>query len=884
MSPDEALAALSADRNGLSEEEAKARLERYGANTLPPAIGRSSFARFVDQFRSVLIYVLIGSAVVTAIIGHWIDTAVIMAVVIANAVMGWFQEGRAEQALAAVGKLLAASAVVIRNGTKRELEAAELVPGDLVFVQSGDRVPADLRLLDTASLTIDEALLTGESVPVMKDALPVQPALPLADRTSMAFSGTTIASGQATGLVVATGPNSELGKIGHLVESVEDLDTPLLQRLSRTARLLTYVILGFSVVTFGVGLAIGVLPVEELFLAAVGLAVSAIPEGLPAIMTIILAFAVRRMAAKGALIRRLPAVETLGSVSVICTDKTGTLTRNELVAREIATVDGRYHVSGEGYAPSGEITGEDGASALPNSSAAFDAIVRDSVLCNDARLTRGEAGWTVAGDPVEGALIALAAKAGLERDEAEANEPRIATLPFEADFRYMATLHRHGEAREIFVKGAPEKVLQLCETERRDGGDHPVDRDAWNTRVDTMAANGLRVLAFATAERSAGNQLDHDTIGEGLVFLGLIGFIDPPRPEVIEAVADCRSAGIEVKMITGDHAATARAIGSEVGLDTSAGALTGTELASLDDIALAGAVAKVNIFARVDPAQKLRLVTALQASGHSVAMTGDGVNDAPALRRAEIGVAMGRKGSDAARQAAGMVLVDDNFATIAEAVREGRTVDENLRKTLAYILPTNAGESLLLIGAILIGATLPISALQIIWINFVTETTLSLSLAFEPQSKGVMARRPRPRGASLITRYGFFRIGYIGVVMAAVAAGLFAYAVNDDRPLEVARAMAVNAIVAGEVTFLLVIGSMPAPWRRTGDVNRVIPYMILAVVAMQVVATQWPAFSEALGMAPLSPTEWALVVVAGLVVYLAADVEQRVSARWRNTK
>jgi magnesium-transporting ATPase (P-type) len=444
----------------------------------------------------------------------------------------------------------------------------------------------------------------------------------------------------------------------------------------------------------------------------------------------------------------------------------------------------------------------------------------------------------------------------------------------------MATLHAGNDGSDVFVKGAPERVLGLSTTERTEAGDRPIDAEAWHAKAEAMAADGLRVLGFAAAKAKPGTAFDREAVEHDLVFLGLVGFIDPPRPEAVDAVADCLAAGIAVKMITGDHAATALAIGAEVGLDVSGGALSGAELAALGEAEFAEAVSRVNIFARVDPAQKLRLVEALQASGHSVAMTGDGVNDAPALRRAEIGVAMGHKGSDAARQAAGMVLVDDNFATIAHAVREGRTVDLNLRKTLAYILPTNAGESLLLIGAILIGATLPISALQVIWINFVTETTLSLSLAFEPQPAGVMRGRPRPRGAGLISRYGYFRIAYVGVVMAAVAAGLFMFGLANDRSVEAARALAVNAVVAGEVGYLLVVATLAMPWRRGGGAsNRVVPVMIAAVIALQLVATQWTPISEALGMAPLGWLDWGLVAGAGVVVYLAAEAERRLSRR-----
>ena len=538
----DALSALAATKDGLSDAEADKRLREYGPNALPAVAGRSSLARFIDQFRSVLIYVLIGSAIVTAIIDHWIDTSVIMAVVIANALMGWFQEGRAEQALEAVSSLLAADAVVFRSGIRQTIPATELVPGDLVLVQSGDRVPADLRLIEANTLSVDEALLTGESLPVDKITDPVARELALADQASMAFTGTTIATGRATGLVVATGSRSELGKIGRLVESVEHLDTPLLTRLSRTARRLTIVILAFAAVTFGVGLVIGVLSVEELFLAAVGLAVSAIPEGLPAIMTIILAFGVRRMAAKGALIRRLPAVETLGSVTVICTDKTGTLTRNELVAREIVSAAHRYRISGEGYAPEGEIS-EDGVPVGDLLEAAGLAeILLCGVLCNDARLTQANEGWTVAGDPIEGALEALGSKGGLQRAPEEQRAPRIGTLPFESDHRYMATLHRTSAGPRLFVKGAPEKVLDLCASERSNAGPRPINTAHWGEQIEAMATEGLRVLAFATGPFDKNDELARATFPADLEFLGLIGFIDPPRPETVKAVADCLAA------------------------------------------------------------------------------------------------------------------------------------------------------------------------------------------------------------------------------------------------------------------------------------------------------------------------------------------------------
>ncbi len=884
LSPEAALAGLQSTPAGLDDAEAAARLAKAGPNQLPAAHRRSGWLRFADQFRNVLIYVLIAASIITAAIGHWLDTAVIMALVIANAIIGWAQENRAEQALAAVGRLLAATASVIRGGAKRSIAAADLVPGDVVFVELGGKVPADLRLIEARSLSADEAMLTGESVPVQKSTLPVLSELALADRTSMLFSGTIVAAGQGRGVVVATGPNSELGKVGRMVGEVEQLETPLLQRLSRTGRILTYVILACAAVTMGIGYLIGALPLDDLFLAAVGFAVSAIPEGLPAVVTIILAIGVRRMAAHGALIRRLPAVETLGSVTVICTDKTGTLTHNELTARAIVTADHRYAVEGEGYAPDGRVVGEDGAAATATSDPVLAELVGAGILCNDARLRKPGDQWIVEGDPVEGALLALGTRLGVDAAALAAAAPRQDVLPFESDHRYMATLHRSADAFSVEVKGAPEAIFALCKQERTEQGERPFDQAGWQERVDAMASQGLRVLAFATGRRDDLTRLDQSNMGEDLIFLGLVGFIDPPRADAAAAMAECRSAGIQVKMISGDHAATALAVAREVGLDVSAGALTGSELARLEGDALIEAAMRVNVFARVDPAQKLRLVEALQAAGNSVAMTGDGVNDAPALRRADIGIAMGKRGSDAAREASEMVLVDDRFATIAAAVRQGRAVEDTLRKTLGYILQTNAGEALLLVGAILIGATLPITAIQILWINFATEVTLSLSIAFEPQARGVMARKPRPRGSSLINRHSMFRLGYIGVIMAAIAWGLFDYVLAQDRSLEAARAMAVNVVVAAEIAYLLVVASFR--FRRDGsepdnkaEVNWVALGMIGVVVVMELVATQWPAMASALGMAPLGLADWGLVVASGVAIWILGQLERRVSRR-----
>lgn len=874
---EQVLSAVRSGRDGLDPAEAKRRLAEVGPNRLPEAKRRSSLRRLADQFRSVLVYVLVPPIILTSAMGHWLDAGVIVAVVLANAVIGWLQEGRAEEALAAVGKLLASTAIVVRGAVKQAIAAAEIVPGDIVLLESGDRVPADLRIIEARGLTVDESILTGESVPVTKEVHGVSSGLPLGERRSMAFSGTIVTGGRGVGVVTATGNATELGRIGRMVEGVAELTTPFLQKLARISRQLTVFILGLAAATIAVGLLIGQLGLDELVLAAVGFAVAAIPEGLPAIVTIILAIGVRRMAASGALIRRLPAVETLGSVTVVCTDKTGTLTRNELVARELVTADQRYRVEGEGYSSSGRIVAVDLKVPAESADSGLQMLLEAGVLCNDARLRERDGTWAVEGDPIEGALLALGARGGVRP---EGGATRIDVVPFESEHRFMATLDQAEDGgRTVHVKGAPERLLELCRTERSGGGERPLDREAWRGRIEAMARSGLRVLAFAAANHDR-TRLDQTRIGEGLALLGIVGFIDPPRVEAQQAVAECRRAGIVVKMITGDHAATALAIGREIGLDVESGAITGAELARLDDHAFADMAARTNVFARVDPAQKLRLVEALQQTGHAVAMTGDGVNDAPALRRADIGVAMGKKGSDAAREAADMVLVDDNFATIAKAVREGRTVDDNLRKALRYVLPTNAGEALLLIGAILLGATLPITAVQIIWINFVTEVTLSLSLAFEPRAAGAMRRGPRDRREGLVGARDLVRIGAVAVLMAVAAGGLFAFALGEGRPLEEARSLAVNAVVAAEIAYLLVMASV-WPWRRgtSAGFNVVALAMIVAVIIAQLVVTQWTIAANALGLAPLNAGDWLMVLLSGGAVFVAAKAAEMLVGR-----
>jgi magnesium-transporting ATPase (P-type) len=799
---DEALAALDARREGLSAEEARARLERVGPNRLETHVRRSVASRLFAQFHNVLIYLLVAAGVVTALLGHWVDSGVIVAVVVANALIGFVQEGKAERALDAIRAMLAPQAVVMRDGETLEIAAEELVPGDIVLLRSGDRVPADLRLIHTKNLQIDEAALTGESVPAEKSEAPVADDASLGDRTCMAYAGTLVTSGRGTGLAAATADATEIGCISTMVSHVETLTTPLLRQLAAFSRGLSVAIVALAGATFAFGSIVRSYSAAEMFLAAVGLAVAAIPEGLPAIMTITLAIGVQRMAHRNAIIRRLPAVETLGSVTVICSDKTGTLTRNEMTVQTIATQGALFSVTGVGYAPEGGFHVDD-RPVDPEDFPGLLQMVRGGALCSDAKLRRRNGTWAVEGDPTEGALVVAALKAGLDPDAERKSSPRIDQIPFESEHRFMATMHPDHEGGVfIYVKGAPERLLETCTSQRGEDGDEPLDADAWKRRMSEIASHGQRLLAMAVRRVAADHRdLRFDDVEGELTLLGLFGIADPPRRDAIEAVAACQAAGIRVKMITGDHAETARAIAGELGLDDRR-VLTGQELEETGDDQLLRLAEEVDVFARTSPKHKLRLVEGLQARGQVVAMTGDGVNDAPALKRADIGIAMGQKGTEAAKEASQMVLADDNFASIAAAVEEGRTVYDNLKKAILFILPTNGGQALTIVAAIAFGQVLPITPVQILWVNMVTAVTLALALAFEPKERDVMRRPPRRADEPLLSSFLLWRIGLVSALMLLGAFGLFLYESGRGASIEQARTVAVNTVVAFEIFYL----------------------------------------------------------------------------------
>ena len=880
---DAVLQALQTTVQGLSENEAAERLSRFGRNCLPATKTRSALLRFALHFHNVLIHVLLISAVITAFLGHWVDTAVILAVVLANAAIGFIQEGKAENALRAISHMLAPKAIVVRNGEQRTLDGELLVPGDIVLLEAGDRVPADLRLLDVHGLAVQEALLTGESVPTEKHTDPVAADAPVGDRACLAFSGTLVTSGQAMGLVTGTAADTEIGRISHLLGQVETLTTPLVRQISQFSRWLTIVILTLAFLLLVYGYFAQHHNFGEIIMAVVGLSVAAIPEGLPAVLTITLAVGVQSMARRQLIVRRLPALETLGSISVICTDKTGTLTRNEMMVASALTRRRMFTVTGNGYAPDGAIQYE-GRDIAPSQENLLTEIARAAVLCNDAVLRKHRGIWIVEGDPMEGALLSFSAKSGLHFQQERTRWTRTNSIPFDAIHCFMATLH-HGHQGDafIFVKGAPEKILQMCSHQRAaDGGVEPVDRNYWLTRAESIAASGQRVLALAmrTAEPSD-TTLQYADVNGSLTLLGAIGLIDPPRTEAITSVAECQDAGIVVKMITGDHARTASAIGQQIGLKNYEKVLTGADIEKMSDDALREAVMTCDIFARTSPEHKLRLVMALQSRGMTVAMTGDGVNDAPALKRADVGVAMGHKGSEAAREAAELVLADDNFSSIVAAIREGRTVYDNIKKVISWTLPTNAGESMTVMIALLAGFTLPVTPIQILWVNLVTGITLGLALAFEPTEKNTMRRPPRPSNELLLNAHLVWHLVLVSILFLAGVYGIYFYAIDRGSSIELARTLSMNTLVVMEIFHLFFIRNIygtSLTWKAVRG-TRVVWLTVALVTGVQLLVTYFPLLQVVFHTQAVGIADGLLIISIGLALLLAVETEKQLRLR-----
>src|SRR5262245_19187697 len=754
---------------GLEAGDASARLQKHGPNRLPEGKKRGPFMRFLSQLNNILVYVLLGAGFIKLMLGLWVDAGIIFGVVLLNALLGFIQEGKAEEALDSIRNMLSPEARTVRGGEPRMIPAEELVPGDVVLLESGDKVPADLRLADAKNLRTEEAALTGESVPAEKTTEPVAEKATVGDRESMVFSGTMVVSGRATGVTVATGANTELGRINQLLASVSALETPLLRQIKKFGYAITAVIGVVGVLIFAYGKWVKGMDFVELFQAVIAIAVSVIPEGLPALITITLAIGVQRMAQRNAIIRRLPAVETLGSVSRICSDKTGTLTLMEMMVVSAATAESEYQVTGNGYAPEGEVK-HDGKAA-DKSDPVLGLLGRVSMLCNDAELFQQEGVWKVEGDPTEGALYPFATKVGMDRQAEQKAYPRTDAIPFESEHKFMATLHKSTDGKEILlVKGAPEVILENCDRQQtRDGKTAPLDRERFAKVSDKLAGQGERVLGLAWLESPGvkAGALGPADLPKNLVLLGLIGLLDPPRKEAIEAVKECHGGGIRVTMITGDHKITAAAIAKMLGIGDGSTAITGAEIEEMDTATLQERVRDVDVFARASPEHKLRLVKAIQANKQIAAMTGDGVNDAPSLKKADIGVAMGIKGTEVTKEAAGMILADDNFASITAAVKEGRTVYNNIEKAMLFLLPTNVAQALVIAVAIFFGFTMPITAPQVLWVNMVTSVALGLVISFEPHEMDVMSRPPRAIGRPILTGFGIWRIIFVGLALLA---------------------------------------------------------------------------------------------------------------------
>ncbi|CAM4139605.1 putative cation-transporting ATPase F [Mycobacterium basiliense] len=865
---------------GLSDGEAVQRLERFGPNALPVAARSNLLLRMARQFHHPLIYVLLVAGVVTAGLQEYADSAVIFGVVVLNAVVGFIQESKAESALEGLRSMVRTRAKVVREGREHGVPSEDLVPGDLVMLESGDKVPADLRLVRVTELRVNESALTGESAPAHKDAVVLPEATPVADRRNMVYSGTLVTGGHGAGIAVATGAETELGEIHRLVGAAETLTTPLTAKLAWFSKVLTIAILGLAAVTFAVGL-LRQQDAIETFTAAIALAVGAIPEGLPAAVTITLAIGVARMARRRAVIRRLPAVETLGSTTVICTDKTGTLTENQMTVQAIWTPDVMVEVTGTGYAPEGVLQNHDGDNVSLAANAALRWTLVAGVGCNDAAITHDDKRWNVVGDPTEGAMLVVAAKAGVNPERFAAGTPRVAAIPFSSERQYMATLHRDGDDHVVLAKGAVERMLELCSLQMgADGTLRPLDCSAVLCAADLLAARGLRVLATGVRSGVGPGELTEDSLRGSLAFTGLQAMLDPPRPAARSAVAACHAAGIAVKMITGDHVATATAIATNVGLldadePRPGDVLVGTDLAELAADEFPDAVDEAKLFARVSPEQKLRLVQALQARGQVVAMTGDGVNDAPALRQASVGVAMGRSGTEVAKDAADMVLTDDDFATIEAAVEEGRAVFDNLTKFITWTLPTNIGEGLVILAAIAFGSALPILPTQILWINMTTAIALGLMLAFEPKEAGIMTRPPRDPDQPLLTRGLVVRILLVSTLLVASAWWLFEWEVNRGASVEVARTAALNLFVVVEAFYLFSCRSLTRSAIRVGVFsNRWIVLGVAAQVIAQLAITYLPAMNDVFDTAPIGVPAWMRIFAVAAVVSLAVATDK----------
>jgi Ca2+-transporting ATPase len=863
----EALEKLTTTDTGLTEQEAAERLEKYGPNKLAEEERISRLKILLHQFTSPLIYILLIAAVVTLLLGEYIDTGVIIAVVLLNAVVGYFQEFKAEESVRALKRLLVAKARVIRGGHEKEIPGADLVPGDIVLLSSGTRVPADLRLIHTNELRVDEAMLTGESLPAEKHTeLLAEENLVAADQTNMAFMGTAVVNGRAKGVVFATAGATMLGTIAGEVRDIGVVRAPIQDKIDRFAKLIGLIVMGASAVLFVVGLLLGE-SVKYMFMVAVAAAVATIPEGLPIVVTVAMAAGVARMAKNNAIIRKLPAVETLGSTTVICSDKTGTLTRNEMTVTRL--FDGKYtsEVTGTGYQPTGEIVADE-EDAL-NENGSLNRLLRIGLLCNESDLFEEEGRFKIDGDPTEGALIVSALKGGLLEEEERENYPQLDIVPFESERGFMATLHEHRGRKLIFAKGAPERIVEMC-------GDG-TEQEEILSKARSFAEKGLRVLAFAWKEAADDqDELSQHDVESGMLFAGLQGMIDPPRTEVIEAIAGCKRAGMRVVMITGDHAVTAEAIGRQLGIVAGEeGVLAGRELEIMSDDALFDRVQQVSVYARVAPEHKLRITRQLIRHGETVAMTGDGVNDAPALKAAHIGIAMGITGTDVAKEASDMVLADDNFASIFSAVKEGRIVFDNLRKVTFFLIPTGVASIISIIGTMIAGVPIPYIPAQLLWVNLVTNGLQDVSLAFEPGEKGIIDRPPRDPKEGIMSRLLVERTVLVGLVISIGIVWNYVTALQEGASLEKARTIAVTTMVFFQ--FFQAWNSRSehqSIFRINPLSNPFLFYSMIAAFFAQLAFIYAPPLQWVFRTEPLDGSEWLRILAVSSSIILVVEIDK----------
>ncbi|MGS2872560.1 cation-transporting P-type ATPase [Enterobacter huaxiensis] len=880
---DETLENIHSTVDGLSSAEASARLQQYGENALPQKPGKPSWLRFLAHFNDVLIYVLLAAALLKLIMGHWIDMFVILGVAVINALIGHIQESNAEKSLQSIRNMLSSEAVVVRQGSHETVPTTALVPGDVVVIRAGDRIPADLRVIEAHNLRVEEAILTGESTVVEKNTDALSGELPLGDRYNLLYSGTTVSSGGGKGLVVATGGDTELGHINQMMSDIEKHRTPLMVQMDKLGKTIFITIMVMMVALFVFSLIFRDMPVSELVLSLISLAVAAVPEGLPAIISIILSLGVQAMARRKAIIRKLPTVETLGAMTVICSDKTGTLTMNEMTVKAVITADTTYRVEGDSYEPVGNIHPiDDPTPVTVTHGSVLERYLRTIDLCNDSQLMKDEQGlWKITGGPTEGALKVLAAKITLPAIDVEMRSK----IPFDSQYKYMSTLYRLGDEEVILITGAPDVLFRLCQFQQTNAGLQPFDQPYWESKIEEYAREGLRMVAAAWKPAYDGQrELDHPDLQDGVILLGIAGMMDPPRLEAITAIADCLQAGIRVKMITGDHPQTAMSIGQMLGIGNAASAITGRELEAMDDHQLSEAAQKYDIFARTSPEDKFRLVQALQSRQEVVGMTGDGVNDAPALKRADVGIAMGIKGTEVTKEAADMVLTDDNFATIASAVHEGRRVYDNLKKTILFVIPSNIAQALLIIIALLAGNLIPLTPVLILWMNMATSATLSFGLAFEAGEKNIMNRPPRKANLHVMDGYAIWRVAFVGLMIAISAFVLEAWLQPRGYSPEFIRTVLLQTLVTAQWFYMLNCRVTDGFSLSKGLLaNKGIWVVSGVLLVLQLLIIYAPFMQMLFGTEALPFRYWIITLLVGFVMFLIVEVEKVLTRRWRKT-